>query len=157
MNAPEHVWWYVNIGSGNGLVPETIVDPVLYRHMASQGHNEQNQNWLKENPKRHVSGDVSISNTYNIGGNLRANPPVIGNSFCDVSLNKVLSKQSSHQWLGTRSHRCENSVISSHLEWMNVEQTFRNIKHRTSHITKGSCRDGKYWYARLLNHRDLNM
>ena len=38
------------IGSGNGLVPSAItwanVDPALYRHMASLGHNEFSDNEL---------------------------------------------------------------------------------------------------------------
>ena len=43
----EHIWWQVNIFSGNGLVLVqqqaiiwTSVDPDLYCHMASLGHNE---------------------------------------------------------------------------------------------------------------------
>ena len=43
------LWWQVNFGSGNGLVPSgnkpftwASVDPDLCRHMASLGHNEIN-------------------------------------------------------------------------------------------------------------------
>ena len=44
MNVTGLHWWSVNIGSGNGLVQLAItwanVDPDLYCHLASLGHNE---------------------------------------------------------------------------------------------------------------------
>ena len=44
MNVTGSYWWWVNIGSGNGLVPSAItwanVDPDLCRHMAALGHND---------------------------------------------------------------------------------------------------------------------
>ena len=49
MNVAGPCWWYVSIGSSNGLVPSgnkpfiwTNVNPVLCHHMASLGHNDLN-------------------------------------------------------------------------------------------------------------------
>ena len=47
VSAGEPRWWYVNIGSGNDFdagrlqaIAQTNVDPDLFRHMSSLGHNE---------------------------------------------------------------------------------------------------------------------
>ena len=62
VNATISHWSLVNIGSGNGLVTSANVDPDLWRHMASLGHNELkvcyltassdqlNQYWLNSTP-----------------------------------------------------------------------------------------------------------
>ena len=49
VNAIEHIWWQVNIGSGNADGLDAIrqqaiscanIDPDMYCHMASLGHTE---------------------------------------------------------------------------------------------------------------------
>ena len=47
MNATENIWFKINIGLGNGLVPsgnnalpEPMLTQILCRHMMSHGHNE---------------------------------------------------------------------------------------------------------------------
>ena len=40
MNVTVPYWWWVDISSGNGLLPSANVDPDLCHHMASLGHNE---------------------------------------------------------------------------------------------------------------------
>ena len=45
VNATEHIWWYVNIGSGNGAVSQQAiiwanVDKDLCHHIESLDHDE---------------------------------------------------------------------------------------------------------------------
>ena len=51
-NANEHIWWQVNIGSGN-------VDPDLWRYMASLHHNVLITTSLKANNKYFYFGNIS--------------------------------------------------------------------------------------------------